>query len=287
MKQWIREHERHEGNQHSPTLLTSYLDGGIVIGEPWLLKKVLDYSQSDKVVSHGLHLRLDKCNIWWPTAPQQKDKDVYSTCVRIIDEPVRKVLKEPIGNHDTMAEAFTHSAKTQKDLIRQITKLGDSQVVFTLLKQCFGLRRIMYHLGTIKPGATRQGAGLFYSYVHDGLTGLIGIPIPVETSREFQLPVRPTNPKVPTFGLGLTSAADVGPQQLSWNRFRWVNQSELNSIRTRLNWFYLKLGLATKPSPCSPEDQRLNQSRHIRPSIRCQSLRKQSRWTSMHTRLDK
>ena len=124
MKQWIREHEPHEGNQHSPTLLTSYLDGGIVIGEPWLLNKVLDYSQSDKVVSHGLHLRLDKCNIWWPTAPQQKDKDVYPTYVRIIDEPVHKLLKKPIGNHDRMAEAFTHSAKHTEEPHQTNHKIG-------------------------------------------------------------------------------------------------------------------------------------------------------------------
>lgn len=70
MRQQAREHEPHEGNQHSPALLASYVDDSIVIVEHWLLTKVLDYLQSDKVVAHGLDLKLDKFNIWWPTAPE-------------------------------------------------------------------------------------------------------------------------------------------------------------------------------------------------------------------------
>ncbi len=47
--------------------------------------------------------------------------------------------------------------------------------------------------------------------MHETMATIVGAPIPAETFRELQLPMKPLTDGSPTFGIGLYSAVDTAP----------------------------------------------------------------------------
>eukprot|EP00171_Calliarthron_tuberculosum_P021745 IDg21745t1 len=74
-----------------------------------------------------------------------------------------------------------------------------------------GVGQLNYLLRTVPPTATKRGARLYDSFMHDALNELTGGTMPRETFSELQLPVRALDDTVHTFGVGLTSAVSAAP----------------------------------------------------------------------------
>lgn len=54
---------------HTPSLMAFYLDDGVLVDRHPILQRALSFLGSTEAKRYGLHLCVDKCNLWWPTAP--------------------------------------------------------------------------------------------------------------------------------------------------------------------------------------------------------------------------
>lgn len=100
---------------------------------------------------------------------------------------------------------------TTENLWQQLIEMDDAHTAFTLLRKCLGTSRINHLLRTIPPTAARLAARAFDARDKDTIQQLMGRELPQATFQELTLPVRPLKNDIPTFGLGLYTAADTAP----------------------------------------------------------------------------
>lgn len=77
----------------------------MVVARHDTLQAILVQLTPDKTLSHGLHLRMDKCSVWWPTAPLQQQRDAYPPSLRQnFGSPGTVLLQAPLGTGAFVAE---------------------------------------------------------------------------------------------------------------------------------------------------------------------------------------
>eukprot|EP00171_Calliarthron_tuberculosum_P022496 IDg22496t1 len=64
---------------------------------------------------------------------------------------------------------------------KDMVDLNDTQISFSLLRLCMGVCQLNYLLRTVPPTATKRGARLYDSFMHDALNELTGGMMPTET----------------------------------------------------------------------------------------------------------
>ena len=81
-----------------PTLLSSwYLDDGYIIAHHGRMLSALEFLRSDQMRSHGFHLNLSKCELWWPAEPPQDVKASYPVDLSQVYIDGTLVLNAPSG----------------------------------------------------------------------------------------------------------------------------------------------------------------------------------------------
>lgn len=183
-----------------------YLDDGHIVGSHEAIRPALHFLSSAEVRSLRLHLRMDECAVWWPTAPPPSVQQSFPSDLRQDYCEGTEVLRAPIGSDLFMEREFSNHVASLEPLLNSLLTLEDTQVALHLLRTCFGVCRINYLLRVVPPHSTAKGAAEFDTAVEATLRGLMGGVLDTNTFRELQLPVAPFGPFKPTFGIGLRSA---------------------------------------------------------------------------------
>ncbi len=192
-------------------LRSFYCDDGVFVGDHILLQRTLAYFGSEHAKSYGLHLRVDKCQVWWPTAPpldvrakyppgEQGVKQVWTTATRL--------LQAPIGLEDGARQLVCEDVREAEEVVKKAADLEDAHVAFFLLRKCFGVCKMAYLLRTVPTAATLMGSTEYDGIIESTLRRVLGGYLPHQTFRELQLPI---HTRKPSFGVGLSSAASTAP----------------------------------------------------------------------------
>ena len=188
-------------------LLTAwFFDDGYISGTHEQLVKVLEFLSSEEAKACGLYVRVDKCKIYWPTAPSDEVQASYPPDVKQEYSDGFYILKAPVGTTEFMEREFSQHIQELKSLIDAILELEDSHVAFQLFRSCLGVCRINYLLRVIPTKATLKGAEEFDELMENALRRLIGGVLDKDIFKELQLPVKDISKNTPTFGVGITSA---------------------------------------------------------------------------------
>ena len=180
-----------------------YCDDGVFIAKHSILQQVLTYFASPQAKSYGLHIRLDKCQVWWPCKPAAEDRARYPDAVIQSYCSGTKVLQVPVGDLASIETMVTEQVDETQTLLDAIADLEDGHVAFFLLRSCFGSCRLAYTLRCVPTAASLRPARLYDSKIEDTLRRIIGGVLPHDSFAELQLPVK--SPR-PSFGVGLLSA---------------------------------------------------------------------------------
>ncbi len=186
--------------------LMFYLDDGLIMGTHSALRHYLAFFGSSHAKRHGLYLRPDKCEVWWPTAPEQAVQELYPRDVRLSFTPVTRVMQAPVGECEAVTAALTDEVRSLRPFFDALAALEDAHVAFTLLRSCFSACRVMYWLRVTPTQQAAPAAALFDEYIAQAFRSLVGNDLDAELWPELQLPVRSAQP---TFGVGLSSAAAI------------------------------------------------------------------------------
>ena len=190
-----------------PMLLQSfYRDDGIIVAKHGKLRQVLDFFDSHEALQYGLHLRLDKCSIWWPTEPAVDVRSAYPPQVQQEYGRGNWILGAPVGTDDYVRQATVKYVQTLAPLTKAIRELEDMQVALTLLRHCAGACKIVYLLRTVPTTLVLEAASLFDDLLQNCLRDMVGGSLSPDVFRELQLPL---NTSTPGFGIGLTSTKDT------------------------------------------------------------------------------
>lgn len=185
-----------------------YLDDGLVIAEHHTLQHYLAAFLSPAAVSAGLHLRPDKCSVWWPSAPPDTVRTAYPTQVSLHFSGGTPVLGAYVGGDEHVAEALRAHVESLAPIFRELDELADGQVTLTLLRSCMSVGKINYLLRTTPPPLSAPAAALYDDLITRSFRRRVGGALPAELLPELRLPVCS---EAPTFGVGLTSASRTAP----------------------------------------------------------------------------
>ena len=112
-----------------------YLDDGVLVGKREDLQTALQHLASDEVRQLGLHLNLEKCQLWWPSGGQSFPG--FPAAVRRIDPEGVLILKAPVGGDSFVQSVLEERAAVARKVAdRQC--LEDPHVAFALLRACLG-----------------------------------------------------------------------------------------------------------------------------------------------------
>ena len=198
IKQWDK-----ESGGDGVVLRVFYCDDGVFIAKHKILQRILEYFESPLAKSYGFHLRANKCQVWWPSAPSAEDKYGYPSAVVQKYCTGTRVLQAPIGDLASIEAMVMDQVKDAELLLEAIADLPDAHVAFYLLRACFGSCRLAYTLRCVPPEASLRAAQRYDAALEDTLRRLIGGVLSSDVFRELQLPVKSPEP---SFGVGLLSA---------------------------------------------------------------------------------
>jgi len=185
-----------------------YLDDGYIFGRHESLQQYTSFLDSPLARRYGLYLKLIKCKIWWPTAPDDSVRAAYPSTLPQLYTPGTWVMKTPIGSFDFLRRGMLFKVKEILKLFPLLHGLNNAHTAFYLLRSCLSSCRLIHLLRVIPPAASRDGAALFDQEIQEFMRSMVGGVLPAATAREIRLPVRSTKP---TFGMGLTSAVTIAP----------------------------------------------------------------------------
>lgn len=183
-----------------------YIDDGLVVGPHSTLRHILSFLRSPLTVSYGLHLRPDKCTVWWPSAPGANTCAAYPPEVRQEFSPGISVMQAPIGADAFVRNELLTRVAALRPMFAALSDITDAHVVLTLLRSCLSTCRVIYLLRVTPTPLALPAAEHFDAMLADTLRDLVGGVLPDNLLTELRLPVRTS---VPTFGIGLTSATST------------------------------------------------------------------------------
>lgn len=111
-----------------------------------------------------------------------------------------------MGTDEFVRDATLRRVRELEPVVEQIRKLSDLHVAFTLLRSCLSVSKVLYLLRTTPPHLNLPAIIYYDKMVQDTLRVFTGGTLPVSIVPQLTLPVSTYQP---SFGLGLTSAADI------------------------------------------------------------------------------
>ena len=197
--------------KETPSMLSFYLDDGVIVDRHEVLQRALGYMNSDEARSYGLHLCVQKCNLWWPKPPTSESDDGYPVALNRIRQPCHSVLKAPIGGHRQLVERVDAQVARMEQTFNDIVEIDDAQTTLALLRVTMGVCQINYLLRTVPASATKRGAQRFDELTYGAINKMVGGTLATDIFRELQLPLRPIDKTTHTLGIGLQSAVATAP----------------------------------------------------------------------------
>ncbi len=185
-----------------------YLDDGLAIGPHAALQHYLTFLSSPTASSHGLHLSMEKCKVWGPTASELETWCAYSCDIAQSYTASTRIMQVPVGGGEQVTEQLLDDVRSLKPYFAALAEIEDAHVAVTLLRSCFSSCRVMYWLRVTPPRCAASAAALFDMYVAEAFRDLVGGDVADDFMPELHLPVRSTHPN---FGVGLSSAVAVAP----------------------------------------------------------------------------
>ena len=198
-----RSYHQHQQQQqdlehHRQFMIAFYMDDGIILAPHHQLVNSLQSLGSNEVKTFGLHLRMDKTRIWWPTPIPPQVKSQYPEEIVYDDGDDdggvgvsrTQVLGVPVGSMQYTRRVMSEYTQKKARTVRKLDGLNDAHVTFTLLRTCFGAGQVNYHLRTVPYEATAQAAQAYDEEVSDVLRSLAMGTLPAETRDELTLPLK-------------------------------------------------------------------------------------------------
>ena len=176
-----------------------------------VLQKALAFMNSNEAREYGLHLCVEKCNLWWPSPPTEEVNDNYPVSLKRITRPGHNVLKVPIGTYRYMVEEIQNRVAGMESTFKDVIDLDCAQTSLTLLRIAIGVGSVNCLLRAVPATASKRGARLFDSFMYNALNALVGGTLSLDSFRELQLPLRALTDGTHTYGLGLQSAVSTAP----------------------------------------------------------------------------
>lgn len=186
--------------------LMFYADDGVVVGTHAALQHLLDFFSSERARAHGIHLRTDKCSLWWPSTPAPATLAKYPPTLQTDFSGGCIVLQAPVGDEAFMEATMFEHVRGLKSLLAALKEMEEGHVAFSLLRSCMGTSRLNHPLRVVPPSCTALAAQAFDKATGETLRDLMGGVLPTDTLDELRFPVLS---KSPSFGFGLTSAAAI------------------------------------------------------------------------------
>ena len=114
-----------------------HCDDGVLVAKHSILKRVLEYFASPLANLFGLHLRTDKCQIWWPIEPTPHDRAGYRK--DLVQEYCAgsRVLRVPLRDLASVEKMVVEQVKQNQELLDAIADLEYGHVAFSLLRSYF------------------------------------------------------------------------------------------------------------------------------------------------------
>ena len=149
------------------------------------LRQTLDYFDSQEALKYGLHLRMDKCSIWWPTEPDADVRSAYPPQVQQEYGNGTWILGAPVGTDDYVRQATLNYVQTLVPLTQAIRELEDMQVALTLLRNCAGACRMVYLIRTVPTTLILEAASVFDDLLQHCLRDMVGGSLSPDVFREL------------------------------------------------------------------------------------------------------
>lgn len=162
-------------------LLLFYFDDGVIVAKHSVLRRVLSFFDSHEAKGYGFHLRMDKCSVWWPSAPDHADREAYPSEVEQSYGSGTKVLQAPIGTAEYMEQSVVEHVQSLQPLLDAISELEDLHVALPLLRSCAAVC-LNYLLRLVPSACTKKGAKLFDEMMEGCLRTMVGGILPKDTS---------------------------------------------------------------------------------------------------------
>jgi hypothetical protein len=177
-----------------------FLDDGNLVGSPDSVHRAVEII-GEEGPRYGLHLGKGKCELWWPTRPDDEWEIFPKDFIRVDGGGV-KVLGGPVGNSE-FAEKFT-SKRVQKirKLLELMKKLEDPHMEVLLLRYCVGMPKFTVALRTTDPRDIPGAIHNFDEAVYDALIHIFGLGPQVHQRDLIGLPLR-------LGGLGIPQASHI------------------------------------------------------------------------------
>ena len=184
------------------------MDDGVLIARHHVIRRVHALLHSDGARKRGLVL-WPKCEVWWPTAVTEPERELYAERIPISTAPGTQLLRTPIGSTEYSRCTVLQHVRNLAQPMEQLGELADAHVAFTILRSCFGACRINYVMRACPPSIAEEGAKHYDELTACTLRSLSAGAISTEMMHEFRLPVRLDEAENPHFGIGLTSAHTI------------------------------------------------------------------------------
>lgn len=167
-----------------------YHDDGFIIAKQDSFLKAIDILSSPDAKRAGLHLSIDKCKVWWPTAPSDGVEGRYTSGMKQEYSEGTKILNALVGSSEFMEEYFTNHVHSLDTFLQTIIEMEDAHASFQLLRYCFGVCKISYLLRVIPPSCTWKGAEHFANLMENLMRTLECGVLDIYIFKELQFPLK-------------------------------------------------------------------------------------------------
>jgi hypothetical protein len=121
-----------------------YLDDGAIVGSRVAVATTMQDLASPEVQGLGLHVNLDKCEVWWPSGshgfPELPPQVQRMSCEGV------EILKIPVATDEYVAGRLQAAMDAARRVLDRLHLLGDPQAEVTLLRSCLGASKLVYRL---------------------------------------------------------------------------------------------------------------------------------------------
>lgn len=126
------------------------MDDGVIIAFHSVLCRVVEDFAFIDILSHGLHLRIDKCSLRWPSTHSPQARATYSlTLNKCFDQADTILFQAPLGMDEFIISHVNGVMENVHNLLRATEDIEDMQTSFTLLRMCTGVAKVSYLLHLI------------------------------------------------------------------------------------------------------------------------------------------
>ena len=142
-----------------------------------------------------------KTTAWSRLGEADEQGELNERGVILLEEPGVILLGAPIGSEDFVRRALQAKKEKVAEISFLLPHLQDPHTEFALLRSCLALPKLMFSLRTVSTTEHQDILKEFDQVTREGLTRILGTPIPDQQWNQAKLPVA-------MGGLGLRAAED-------------------------------------------------------------------------------